>query len=243
MLILAAAYAQVTGMAEALRGDWPVLARWADYLVEQGHDPGEQLCTDDFDGHMAHNVNLSLKAILGLGAAAALAERLGEDGTRFDVAAKAGAEAWLSSETDGPHRRQTFDRPGSWSLKYNLVWDRFLGLDLFSPKVAEGEMEKYHAEMRPYGVPLSSVANHTKLDWLVWAATLTGKRVDLDVILARINAWLDETPDRVPLSDWYEAETGGLARGRGFLARPVVGGVFIPMMLNKEMLKKWRTAR
>ncbi len=243
MLILAAAYAQVTDGAEALRGDWPVLAGWADYLVGQGHDPGEQLCTDDFDGHMAHNVNLSLKAILGLGAAAALAERLGEDGARFGAAAKAGAEAWLAAETGGPHRRQTFDRPGSWSLKYNLVWDRFLGLDLFPPEVADGEMAKYHAEMGPYGVPLSSVAGHTKLDWLVWAATLTGKRADLDAILARIDAWLDETPDRVPLSDWYEVGTGGQARGRGFLARPVVGGVFMPMMLDKKMLEKWRTAR
>ena len=239
MLILAAALAQVTEDAEQLRGDWPVLSRWADYIAAQGFDPGEQLCTDDFDGHMAHNANLAIKGILALGAAARLAEMLGESGAAYRAAAEKGAASWAATERDHAHYRMCFDRPGSWSLKYNLVWDRFLDLGLFDPDIARNEMRHYREMAGPHGTPLHSHAPDTKLDWLVWAACLTGEPEDRDALLAPLDAWLDAAPDRVPLSDWFETQTGRQARGHGFFARSVVGGVFLPMLFEPGLLEKW----
>jgi hypothetical protein len=49
--------------------------------------------------------------------------------------------------------------------------------------------------------------------------------------------WIDETPTRVPLTDWYDTKTG---KQVGFQARSVVGGVYVKALVDKELAKKWR---
>jgi hypothetical protein len=47
--------------------------------------------------------------------------------------------------------------------------------------------------------------------------------------------FLNETPDRVPMTDWYWTHD---ARIRGFQARPVVGGVYLQMLYDKAVWAK-----
>lgn len=125
VLILLAALAEVDGNAEYSCKYLPILKRWADYLVEKGLDPEDQLCTDDFAGHWAHNTNLLIKAILGLAGFARLLEQLGEpqQAEPYHKYVEEMAKAWQTNAVDCNHYRLTFDRPGTWSQKYNLVWD------------------------------------------------------------------------------------------------------------------------
>ena len=107
MLLLLAAVARRDGNADFAAPYWPQLKRWAAYLEEKGFDPENQLCTDDFAGHLAHNVNLSAKAILALGAFGMLAEMRGEqaEGNRYRRLAKTLATRWMTEAADGDHTR------------------------------------------------------------------------------------------------------------------------------------------
>lgn len=235
MLILVGALARRTGETDLAERFYDVLKTWADYLVEHGLDPANQLCTDDFAGHMPHNANLAIKAIIGVGAFGQLAARLGRNGDaeRYSAVARDWARRWPEMARDTEAYRLAFDQPGSWSQKYNLIWDRVLELDLFSPTIADAEMALYRTKLNRYGLPLDSRAAYTKLDWLVWSACLTGRQADFDTLLAPVTTWLDDAPARVPLSDWYETDTGTQPHNHGFFARSVVGGVFFKLLIDK----------
>jgi hypothetical protein len=238
LLLLMAAVARMEGHAGFAGQYWPQLERWAAYLEAKGFDPENQLCTDDFAGHMAHNVNLSAKAICGLGAFAQLCEMRGdrEQAGRYRGIAREFAARWVREADDGDKYRLAFDRPGTWSQKYNLVWDRLLGLGLFPEEVVRKEMAFYRKVQGRYGLPLDNRATYTKLDWIVWSATLTGDRGDFEALVDPVHRWLGETGSRVPMSDWYETGTG---RQVGFQARPVVGGVYLPVLFDAPTWSKY----
>ena len=233
LLILTAALAKAEGNAELARKYWPVLEKWAHYLRENGMDPENQLSTDDFAGHLAHNTNLSIKAIVALGAYAQLAEKLGDhaEAASFAKAAHEMAAKWGPMAADGEHYRLAFDKPGTWSQKYNLVWDRLLGLNLFPPEIARKEIAFYLTAQNKYGLPLDNRETYTKTDWTIWTATLAGSQRDFEALIDPVFHSLNETPTRVPMTDWYWTQD---AKQRGFQARSVVGGVFI-----KALAAKW----
>lgn len=238
LLILLAAVAEMEGNADYAGRFWPRLVQWAEYLKKEGFDPANQLCTDDFAGHMAHNVNLSVKAICGLGAFAKLAEMRGEKelAAEYGKVAKEFADRWVAEARDGDHYRLAFDKPGSWSQKYNMVWDKILGLNLFPDEVRRTEMDFYLKKQGVYGLPLDNRKTYTKLDWIVWTATLTRDRADFEALVAPVFKFVNEGPDRSPMTDWYETTNGHKV---GFTARPVVGGVFIQALYDKGIWGKY----
>jgi hypothetical protein len=158
------------------------------------------------------------------------------EASEYSQLAHALAERWVKEADDGDHFRLTFNKPGTWSQKYNLVWDRILGLNLFPASVAQKEMAFYKKVQNQYGLPLDDRATYTKLDWITWTATLTQNRDDFEALLNPVLAFLNATPDRSPMTDWYETKT---ARKVGFTARPVVGGVFIQMLYDKDLWHKY----
>ena len=238
MLVMMAALAKVEGNAAFAQNYWPELTKWADYLKQKGLDPENQLSTDDFAGHLAHNANLSIKAILALGSYGMLADMTG----RKDVAAKYNqtardfARRWLDLAKDGDHYRLAFDKPGTWSQKYNLVWDKILGLNLFPSDVARTEIAFYLTKQNKYGLPLDNRKDYTKLDWVLWTATLADTPADFEKLVAPAYQFANDSESRVPLTDWYDTVT---AKQQGFQGRSVVGGLFIKMLSDPATWKKY----
>lgn len=238
MLIMLAALASVEGNADFSKQYWPLIERWADYLVSKGFDPENQLCTDDFAGHLAHNVNLSAKAIVALRSYAMLCAMIGDKDKAAATAAKASQMAadWVKLATRGDHTLLAYDQEGTWSQKYNLVWDKLLGFNMFPKEVLKKEIEYYKKVQLPYGLPLDSRERYTKNDWITWSATLADNKADFMTLFNPVWDYANKTPNRVPVSDWYIADNAQMV---GFQARSVVGGFFIKMLDDEAIWKKW----
>ena len=239
MLILLAALAKMEGNADFCAPYWPKITQWAEYLKAKGVDPDNQLSTDDFMGPAAHQVNLSAKSIVALGAYAQLCRLRGDSAVakEYEELARESAAWWVKESDDGDHSRLGFDMPGTWSQKYNLVWDRLLGLDLFPSAVLRKEVDFYrNKKMNAFGVPLDSRKSLAKVDWTLWTATLTGDRADFDALVLPVYHQLITATGREPFNDVYETTNGATG---WMISRPVIGGVFLKALDAPALWKKW----
>ena len=233
MVILAAAISKIEGNADYVKKYWDLLTTWTNYLVEYGQDPENQLCTDDFAGHWAHNANLSVKAIMGVAGYSEMAHMLG----LYDVAekyagiAKKMAVKWEEMANEGDHYRLAFDRENTWSQKYNMIWDKMWSLNLFSNNVISKEVNYYLMKQNPYGLPLDSRKEYTKSDWIMWIAAMSPDQATFEKFINPLYKYINETTSRVPISDWHDTKTGKMT---GFKARSVIGGYWMKVLVNKN---------
>ena len=222
MLILSAVLCEMDGNTKYVEPYWELLTTWVKYLQNYGVDPEDQLCTDDFAGHLAYNCNLSLKGILGI---AAYGKLFSEQ--KYIEIAKEYAKQWEKDASNEMATKLAFDKDNSWSIKYNIVWDRLLGINIFDRKISEREVNFYMSKMNKYGVPLDSREDYTKFDWLFWSTAMTDNKEYQEAVIDAAYRYISETADRVPISDWYYTTNGRMVM---FQNRTVLGGIFINLL-------------
>ena len=210
--------------------------KWVEYLVRYGLRPENQLCTDDFAGHLANNLNLAIKATVGIASYAEMLAAIGDAGAeQYRSVARDYAAEIVKFGEGFPQLPLTWDTDGStYSLKYNLAFDKLLGLGLFPQEVLEREAETCIRFSDRYGAPLDKRRTFVKSDWLLWMASLTDEPARVRAIIEPVARYLVETKDREPFADWYDAKDG---HHYEFLARSVQGGCFI-LLLSEGTWKR-----
>lgn len=233
MLVMAATVSEIDGNTDFVAPYMDVLKKWTKYLLTYGADPGEQLCTDDFAGHLAHNVNLSAKAIVGIESYAKMAAMMGneEEAAEYHAKAKEMAVSMEERSKTEDHYVLAYGRPDTWSLKYNMVWDKFYGSGLFSDDIYEKEYAYYIKMTNEYGTPLDSRREYTKSDWILWCAAMAKDVENAKKLIDPVAHYLETSSTRIPFSDWYETVTGKFCH---FMGRSVQGGIFMPMLMNEK---------
>ncbi|MBR3979015.1 MAG: DUF4965 domain-containing protein [Oscillospiraceae bacterium] len=234
MIILFAELCRIEGNTEFVNPHLDTVAQWCKYLIDFGEDPANQLCTDDFAGHLAHNVNLSIKAIMGIAGYSKILSMLGKDAeaaSYMEIAKKYAASLIVRAANPDGSFRLAYDWENSFSLKYNAVWDKLWGTKLFPDHFYQGEIARYKKELLPYGVPLDSRDKLTKSDWLLWVASLADNKEDFNLLVDSLWTAYNTSRSYVPMTDIYYCDTAHLAPPN-FLHRSVQGGLFIKLMME-----------
>jgi Domain of unknown function (DUF4965)/Domain of unknown function (DUF1793) len=240
MLILMAAYAQRAKPADAkayATAHYAIAKQWADYLVANSLDPVNQNQTDDFTGFIDHSVNLALKGIVGIGAMSLLAEAAGNttDQQSYLGQAQTFIATWATKAqaTSNQHLLLVYDEgqdagfsmpvQSTWSLKYNALYDRILGLNLIPASVLAEEASWYASQAQSAGVDLDPRNPYTKSDWELWTAASIDDTAVRKTFVDGVYLYATTSTSRVPFGDLYYTATG---QWDAFQARPVQGGMF-----------------
>ena len=247
MIILTAAYVKASGDTAFARKYMHLLEQWVKYLEENGIDPANQLCTDDFAGRSPHNCNLTLKAIMGVAGYGIIHGMLNNKRIEAQYLAKAKdmADSWCVRAAGKDGTRRAFDLEDGFSLKYNMAWDKVFGTKLFDQAMIEQELRSYIPKMNTYGVPLDERADYTKSDWIVWCASMTEDKSLFETLVAPVWQAYNDMDTRFPMGDWYCSKTGRLHRyidywsdrEISFQNRSVQGGMAMPLLVESGKLK------
>ncbi|KAF4211906.1 hypothetical protein CNMCM5878_001922 [Aspergillus fumigatiaffinis] len=237
--------------------------QWTGYLVEYSLEPANQLSTDDFAGWLALQTNLALKGIIGINAMSKLAEVAGHDtdAAYFKNISDTYIAKWeqLGMSRDGTHAKLAYDWYGSWTTIYNLYADAQLcfhleGTDSFPASLLKAQTPLdskkpsktsfvphhiyqkqsiwYHYVRQKYGLPLDNRHLYTKTDWEFFAMAVASERTRSE-ILESVAKWVNETVTDRPFTDLHNTEGRGEFPGPNFFARPVVGGHFAFLALQR----------
>ncbi|KJZ75657.1 hypothetical protein HIM_04814 [Hirsutella minnesotensis 3608] len=239
---------------------YTLLKKWTGYLVRESLIPRNQLSTDDFAGWLANHTNLALKGIIGIRAMAEVSELVDEQDDAHDYRQISSSyiSKWLdfAISRDGTHAKLAYTWYGSWTTLYNLFANSLLcfnraespdtvrvvtsqkslgtlvGEPFIPRRVYSMQSQWYSSVLQRYGLPLDSRHLYTKSDWQFFAAAVAGKKTR-EGITESIALWVNETITDRPLTDLYDTEGEGGYSPATFMARPVVGGHFARLALER----------
>ncbi|PGH18884.1 hypothetical protein AJ80_04302 [Polytolypa hystricis UAMH7299] len=237
--------------------------QWTGYLVEYSLEPENQLSTDDFAGWLALQTNLALKGIIGINAMSELAQFVGrkEEARFYKNISDTYVAKWedFGMSRDKTHAKISYNWYGSWTTLYNLYADSLLCFHLhgttyrkprnnynqkplhlsgdeqvgFVPRhIYKSQSKWYHLVRQKYGLPLDSRHLYAKTDWEFFSMAISSKPVRHE-ILESVALWLNETVTDHPFTDLHKTEDDGGYPGPNFYARPVVGGHFAFLALQR----------
>lgn len=228
MLIMTAAAIQAGADVTIAKNNFDLLSVWVTYLEKYGLKPESQLCTDDFAGHLANNVNLAVKALVGIESFSIICSSLNKKDLAEEYRQKAEVFATRFKTLIGDGIMPlAYGHEGTYSLKCNILFDKLFGFGLIDQAVCECETDYYIEKSNRFGVPLDTRKSYTKADWILWCVSLTDDKEKRERLFAPIVRYLAESPPRVPFGDWYDTVSGEAIE---FKNRTVVGGIFAPLL-------------
>lgn len=238
MIIMTLAYSQKAGDTGYLKTHYTLLKKWVSYLIDEALYPANQISTDDFAGSLANQTNLALKGMIGIQAMSVIAKETGHtaDAANYSKIAHDYINKWqtlaINKNVTPAHTTLAYGDANSHGLLYNLFADAQLGLNLVPRYVYQMQSDFYPTVTNQYGVPLDTRHTYTKADWECFAAAVASPDTR-DMFIKLLATWVNETPTNRALTDLYDTQTGNYP-GITFVARPVMGGAFAPLLVASK---------
>ena len=169
-----------------------------------------------------------------------------KDAKDFKDTSKKYMKAWekYAFEKNATHAKLAYQLSESWGSLYNAYADDVLGLGLFPDHVRAIQDKWYYKKTDKYGLPLDSRHTYTKSDWEMFIAAISTKDTR-NLLIDKLALWINETStgalvkvpgsnivDR-PFTDLYDTIGTGGFPGPTFINRPVVGGHFALLALDR----------
>lgn len=238
MILLSQAYTLFKGDSSYISMHYAKLKQFSEYLINFSLLPGVQLSTDDFAGSLANQTNLAIKGIVGLAAMSKIASATGHnsDAQNFTEIANSYFTRWegFGIDPSGKHSILGYEWRSSWSLLYNIMPAKLLGLSIIPQRIYDMQSEWYPQVAQLFGVPLDNRHDYTKSDWEMWCASIASPSTRMMFVNA-LGYWLNNTNTNTPFSDLYQTtEMGGYPEDPlvKFIARPVVGGHYALLAMD-----------
>ena len=233
------------GNADLAKKYWPMLTKWADYLVANGLDPAEPallgrhvrapaaLRQPRAQGDHRHR---RLRAVVRDGRAGRTTRR----------------STWPSPATTRPSGRRwrkddgrtrlAYHLPGTWGMKHNLIWDRVLGLEPV-PRIRRRRRDRLVSQGAEAIRPAGGQPHRHQPDRLGACGASRRRATPADFQALVEPLWSATRTKRPRACRCPIGSSRPTRKQKGFQARPVVGGIFIRLLADAvDVVKLGRAA-